>query len=92
MKKEFNHLVVKIKSKIDKTIEEGYRLSKGKGLSEYERDYIIKCVIDKKVNDGIQDAFEEMQSITTDDVELINDIEELKLEIEMYCKKKLKLK
>jgi hypothetical protein len=92
MKKKYSHFAVRIKALINKLIDEGYKLSEGTDLSNYERDQIIKRVIDEKVQEGIQHVFEEMKiDTTTTEVELINEIEELKVIVEKYCKKRLNL-
>ncbi len=42
-----------LKAKVDAVIKEGYKIAKGKGLTDYERDQIIKCVIEKKLKRGL---------------------------------------
>ncbi|MCP4348901.1 MAG: hypothetical protein GY795_25760 [Desulfobacterales bacterium] len=92
-----------LKAKVDAVIKEGYEIAKGKGLTDYERDHIIKCVIEKKIEEGINYAFNkegvnyELKEIKDNTIfnkeeieNIIEEIENVKLIIEKYYKKKLK--
>ncbi len=89
--KKFKELIDELKTKVDSVIEEGYKLSKEKDLTDHERDSIIKSIIDKKIKMGIFSALEEARNETGVRYDEVNEeLEELKLVIDDYCKEKLK--
>ncbi len=91
MKKDINFF---LKTKINTFIKEGYKFAKRKGLTDCQRDYMIKYVIDNKIEEAINYILKNIKDSTILDEEdkenLIDEIEEEKLIIEKYYKKKLK--